>query len=195
MKFVLFFGVALLSVVSTAQVESPSQPSKPADSTSLDQNALDKIDPAKVADIRKLFDVVGTRKLMTQIMSGMESGMKPMLRNSLPPGEYREKLVDLFFEKFHSRVDTDHLLDLLVPIYDRHLSHEEIRGLLEFYSTPLGQKSIQALPQIMSESQDVGRQWGENLGRQSMLDVLKEHPDLAKAAEDARHKASQNNQP
>ncbi len=192
MKFLLFLGVALLSVASTAQVEPPPLASKSPDSSSLAQTALDKIDPAKVADIRKLFDVVGTRKLMVQMMSTMEGSIKPMLTNSLPPGEYREKLVELFFEKFHSGTNIEQLLDMMIPVYDKHLSHQEIRGLLEFYATPLGQKSIQALPQIMSECQDIGKQWGEQLGRQSMLDVLKEHPDLAKAAEEARQKASPN---
>ncbi len=62
-----------------------------------------KIDSAKEADIRRLMDLVGTRVLVTQMMDSMEENIKPLMTNSFPPGEYREKLIDLFFAKFHSK--------------------------------------------------------------------------------------------
>lgn len=108
-----------------------------------------------------------------------------MMTQALPPGEYREKLVDLFFVKFQSRLDMQQLLDLAIPIYDKYLSHEEVRGLIEFYQTPLGQKTLKVLPTMLTELQEAGRKWGENLGRDSMREVLAEHLDLAKALEGA----------
>jgi hypothetical protein len=42
------------------------------------------------------------------------------------------------------------------------------------------------MPKLTAESQEIGRKWGEGLGRQSMLDVLAEHPELEKALEDAK---------
>ncbi len=149
-----------------------------------------KIDPAKEADIRLLLDLTGATALMTQTMDRMEKSIKPLMANSLPPGEYRQKLIDLFFVKFHSKVDTPHLLDLAVPIYDKYLSHEEIKGLIQFYRTPLGQKAISVLPKVSGELGEEGKKWGEGIGRQSMLEVLAEHPDLAEALAAAK-KANQ----
>jgi hypothetical protein len=103
----------------------------------------------------------------------------------LPPGEYREKLVDLFFQKFQSKVRVDQLLDLTVPIYAKYFSKEEIEGLTRFYQTPLGQKALSVLPQTLAESQAESRKWGEQLGREAMVEVLEEHPDLKKALEEA----------
>ena len=80
------------------------------------------------------------------------------------------------------------LVDMLIPIYDKYFSAEEVKGLVKFYETPLGQKSISALPKMMVELQEVGRNWGENLGRQSMQEVLAEHPDLAQALQTAGEK-------
>lgn len=144
-----------------------------------------KVDPAKEADIRHLFELTGGKELAAQVINEMGRNLKPLMTNALPPGEYREKLVDLFFVKFQSKIDMQRLLDLAVPIYDKHLSHEEVRGLIEFYQTPLGQKTLKVLPTMLAELQEAGRRWGGDQGRDSMKEVLAEHPDLAKALEDA----------
>lgn len=51
--------------------------------------------PQKQADIRRLLDLTGTTTLMEQTMQDMEKTLRPLMANSLPPGEYREKLLDL----------------------------------------------------------------------------------------------------
>ena len=66
-----------------------------------------------------------------------------------------------------------------MPVYDRNLSHQEIRGLIEFYQTPLGQKAIATLPKVTAELQEQGRKWGEDVGKDCMVEVLSEHPELA----------------
>src|SRR3984893_16588461 len=84
------------------------------------------IDPVKEADIRNLLEVVGTRQLANQAMQSMLSSMKPMLMNALPPGEYREKLIDLFFAKFQTKYGEQQIVDMAVPIYDKYFSDQEI---------------------------------------------------------------------
>ena len=144
-----------------------------------------KIDPEKEAAIRKLFEIQGTRKSMEQVFAGMSENMKPALAKMLPPGEYQDKLIPLFFEKFQSKLKTDDMLDLVIPIYDKYLSKEDIDGLAQFYQTPLGKKMNAVLPQLMIETQTAAMNMGQDLGRQAMLEVLAEHPDLEKAMEDA----------
>ena len=60
-----------------------------------------------------------------------------------------------------------------------------MKGLIQFYQTPLGQKTISVLPELTGEMAEAGKQWGQQLGRQSMQEVLTEHPDLASALEAA----------
>ena len=115
--------------------------------------------------------------------------MKPVLTNSLPPGEYREKLVNLFFAKFQAKADGQSLLEMAIPLYDKNLSHEEIKGLIQFYQTPLGQKAVSVMPKLTAELQEEGRKWGENLGRQSMIEVMSEHPELTLAMAEAQKAA------
>jgi uncharacterized protein len=159
--------------------------SKPA-STSEPAN----VNPQKEADIRRLMSVTGAAGLGVATMSNMETSMRPLLEKSMPPGEYRARLIELFFQKFHAEATQESLTNLVIPIYDRHFSDDEIKGLIAFYETPLGKKSISVLPQVVSEAQQAGGAWGSELGRRCMQEVLTEHPDLARQLEDAQKLAS-----
>jgi hypothetical protein len=43
---------------------------------------------------------------MMQIMDGMGENMRPWVTGSLPERDYRQKLVELFLEKFHYHRDS-----------------------------------------------------------------------------------------
>ena len=144
-----------------------------------------EIDPSKEADIRRLMSLTNFDVLIRQTMNGMEGNIKTLMTNALPPGEYRDKLVDLFIKKFRSNLRTNELADRAIPVYDRHYSSSEIKELIRFYETPVGQKLLKELPAVSAELQQAGSAWGEDLGKQTMMEVLAEHPDLAKALEAA----------
>jgi len=166
--------------VQTAPTQTAAAPAQAASG-----NSAPSVDPAKEAAVRKMFEVMGMTKMMQQVLAGISNNMRPMLMSSLPPGEYREKLADLFLQKFRSRIRVEQLLDLTVPIYAKYFSKEEIEGLTRFYQTPLGQKSLSVLPQAVVEMQTESMKLGEKLGREAMVEVLDEHPDLKKALEEA----------
>jgi hypothetical protein len=48
---------------------------------------------------------------------------------------------------------------------------------------------LSTLPNVMAESQAAGTKWGEQIGRESMIEVLTEHPELQKAMEEAKNNA------
>ena len=154
--------------------------------------AQSTMDPAKEADIRRLLDLMGVRALTAQVMSQMITSLRPTMTQALPPGEYRAELVDLFFDKFKSKLNAQALLDLAVPIYDKYLSAEDIKGLINFYERPLGQKTVSILPMVTGELQAQGSKMGEKMGRESMAEVLAEHPDLAKSMQAAQHRMPTN---
>lgn len=190
MRIGIVIGICLLVGSLQAQIKNASSgtSANPKRASSVTPVAgQSKLAAVKEADIRRLMDLVGTRALVTQMMNGMEQNIRPLMTSSLPEGEYRERLIDLFFAKFHSKADPQQVLDLALPAYDRYYSDEEIKELIRFYETPLGQKTVSILPKLMGELQEAGRTWGEGLGRDSMMEVLSEHPELAKAMETARN--------
>jgi hypothetical protein len=178
----------------TPQTSTDPQAGKPAATTpgaQANSTVPSKIDPAKEAAIRQLLDQVGGVTAIKQVIDGMQGNMKTVLTNTLPPGDYRAKLIDLFLEKFRSAVasNSQQFLDQAVQAYDKYLSLDDIKGLTQFYATPLGQKTLHVLPQMTVEMQTAGMQWGQTVGRQAMIDVLKEHPELAQELEAAQKSA------
>jgi hypothetical protein len=55
------------------------------------------------------------------------------------------------------------LVDLIVPIYSNHFTHDEIKQMVAFNRTDLGKKMIIAMPLVASESMTVGQKWGNSL--------------------------------
>jgi uncharacterized protein len=148
------------------------------------------VDPAKLADIHRLFELTGAANLGAQMMDAMSKNVKPLMTKSLPAGDYREKLIDLWFERFRSKFNPDTILNMAIPVYDKHLTREDIRGLIEFYQTPLGQKAIHELPAIQTELFENGSKLGQEVGMTSMREVLAENPEIAKSLEEAAKAAS-----
>ncbi|MEW6184935.1 MAG: DUF2059 domain-containing protein [Thermodesulfobacteriota bacterium] len=51
----------------------------------------------------------------------------------------------------------------MVMVYANNFTHEDIKGLIAFYETPLGMKSIKVMPSVMKESMELGQRWGQGL--------------------------------
>ena len=193
-KIALFALLVLGSSNAWSQTKTSSQPTPPAPAAQTSAThgaASDKpaIDPAKEKDIRRLLEVAGTKDLMASVMDGMAQNVKPILQNSLPPGDYRDKLIDAFIVKFRSKLGLSQLLDLAVPLYEQNYSDSEIKSLIAFYETPLGQKVVRVTPAMPSEMMARGQKLGEEVGRTSMLEVIAEHPEFQKAMEEAQQNA------
>jgi len=56
------------------------------------------------------------------------------------------------------------LKEIIVAIYHRYYSADEIQALLDFYRTPVGKKTIAIMPAMTQESMALGMQWGNSLG-------------------------------
>ena len=193
LALILLLAAICTQAQNSAPQAAPSAQSAPSTKTAPDATApaaQSQIDPVKAADIAKLIEISGAAELSTQMIADMGKNLRPLMMSSLPPGDYRERLLDLFFAKFQSKVDANVIKTLAVPIYDKYFTDDEIKGLTAYYSTPLGKKTLSVMPKLVSELQENGRKWGEGVGRDSMEEVLAEHPELKQALEDASKGAS-----
>jgi|SRR5690606_23218287 len=51
----------------------------------------------------------------------------------------------------------------MVPVYHRYLTLEETQELIDFYKSPIGQKAMMVVPQMVEEGTQVAQQWGLSL--------------------------------
>lgn len=108
---------------------------------------------AKRDDIRKLIEITGSKKAVALMLPQMLAPMK----SSFP------QVPDQFWQETAEEFKIDELVDRLVPIYDKYYTHDDIRGIIAFYQSPLGLKLISTQPQVMQESLAVGQAFGQEI--------------------------------
>ena len=57
--------------------------------------------------------------------------------------------------------------ELAVPLYQENLTAEEVRGLIRFYKSPVGQSVITKLPRLTQQGQQIGALVGEKLAKEA----------------------------
>jgi hypothetical protein len=119
---------------------------------------------AKQADIRKLLVLTGSAQIGAQVMTQMMASLK----QAMP------QVPERFWHDFQNEVKTDELRELIVPIYDKHLSHDDVKNLIKFYETPTGKHFISEMPGITQESITAGQAWGQAIGRRVMEKLQQE---------------------
>jgi hypothetical protein len=128
----------------TAPVKQPSTRSsaKPAAS-----------DGAKIADIHRLLELTGTKDMVNQMKSVMIAQFRQNAPG-MPPAMFDEMMTELKAED---------LEESMIPVYANHFSGDDIKHLIAFYQSPFGRKVMREMPQIITESNEVGIHWGQGV--------------------------------
>jgi hypothetical protein len=73
----------------------------------------------------------------------------------------------------------DSLEATLAELYDRHFSHDEIRGMLAFYDSELGRKSLRVMPVLVQSSIQGMQAWAQALVPQIRERMRVREPEAA----------------
>src|SRR5438270_775485 len=149
------------------------------------------IDPAKEADIRSLMELVGARDAMQDFATHGADQVRDNPLVSLPNNERGQQFVTAFTAAYKAKFDVDQATAQLVGIYDQHFSQDEIRGLLQFYGSPLGQKFAAEMPKINQEMQASNRALSTQIAKGVLQDLRKQYPGMAAHARFAKPRGGQ----
>jgi|TARA_B100001964_G_C13695643_1_gene363731 hypothetical protein len=116
---------------------------------------------ASSQSIKELLDKTQAGDMGIQVMNQMLPSLKVMVPDA----------PDNFWREFMAGVNSDDLVEMIIPIYQKYLTEKDISELNKFYSSPVGKKLIRYQPIIMQESMTVGQRWGENIAKE----VLKKY--------------------
>jgi len=128
------------------------------------------IDPQKESDIRSLLELVGARDMIQDAASNSTEQYRQKLTSLAPSDDKAQEAFNSYLAVFQKKFDVDALNEQLVVIYDKHYTDEEIKGLLQFYGSPLGQKAAAEMPKISKEIQLADR----TLSAQAALEAWQE---------------------
>jgi hypothetical protein len=68
-------------------------------------------------------------------------------------------------EEYINRESFPNLIKQLKPVYQKHLTEEDLKLIITFYKSEAGKKFAIKTPFIAQESMMVGQQWGIELGQ------------------------------
>lgn len=137
-----------------------------------------KIDPAKEAHIRELLEVTGAGKIGDQILKAMLQQFRTSFMRSLPDNARAQSFINAFIDRFQQKFKPQDLVEQVVPIYDKHFTDEDLTALIAFYRTPVGQRAIKVMPLVVQEGQEKGAKLGEQLARETMMELQPEYPEF-----------------
>jgi hypothetical protein len=138
----IYVGAFLIAIQGATNTSAEGVANKPG---------IQRIDPAKDADIRSLMELVGARRLAKDAAAKGAEQLRENLVATLPASERGQQFVNAFVADYQKRFNSDDVTNQLVGIYDKHFSDDEIKGLLQFYGSPLGRKLAAETPKIQVE--------------------------------------------
>jgi hypothetical protein len=194
----LLVGSALLLGALVILVHSPSikvnaqeKPSAPKPSSQSPAKAAPQasnpIDPQKETRIRELMDVTGTKNLGQQLLAAGMEQFRGSVQNSQPDNPRAKQFVDAFATRFQKHFDPNSLNERVIPIYDKYLTVDDLKGLLDYYHSPLGQRMLKVLPEVARESQAAGFALGQKAAQETMEELKADFPEFTGAKEEDKH--------
>ena len=116
----------------------------------------------KEKDIEKLLEVSGILSQLTYMQDTLMNSMSMMISGSFP------KVPDEFWKEFNQLIGEKEMEDLVsrvIPVYDKHMSHETVKKLIEMFVTPFWEEWKQKMPEISREAGVLGSQWGKEISQ------------------------------
>lgn len=140
------FGIAAVFVVAFAGSMAAQEPAA-----------------SKEQRVRELLVLMGAGDMGVQIVDQMIDNMKAIAPEA--PTE--------LWTAFRQKVKSGDLVDMLIPVYAKHLELADVEELIRFYRTPTGRRFLEKQPLIMQESMLIGQKWGEKLSMEIIQDMQK----------------------
>jgi len=115
-------------------------------------------------------------KVRTLITMSGSGDMGIQMIDTLIP-QYKKMLPDVpesYWIKVKKNVDVNELIDLIIPIYVKYYTDDDITKLIEFYESDIGQKMIKISPLMMQDSMDAGQAWGEKMGEKIIIELTED---------------------
>lgn len=121
--------------------------------------AAPTVDPGKRALIQRL---ISLNKSVDMAVQAIEAAV-PTQAAAAP------QIPPQFWDEFAvlARQEAPKMVELLIPIYDKHYTRPQLEQLIKFFESPAGQAMVKSQPAIMDASMKAGQEWGNEIGKKA----------------------------
>jgi hypothetical protein len=124
---------------------------------------------------KQLVEIKGVRGAFVPLVAGVVQKTKDMfMQTNFMWANDLNAVAAIEQKKYAPRVDE--LVDMTARLYATAFTEQELRTLLTFYQSPLGQKVLNVEPRLMDQAMSNAGAWGDNLSQEvigSMRDEMK----------------------
>ena len=116
----------------------------------------------KEKDIKKLLEVSGILRVLSNKQETFLNSVAMMISGAFP------KVPDEFWKDFNQLVgekEKNELIARVIPVYDKHMSHETVKKLIEMFETPFWEEWKKKMPEISREAGVVSSRWGKEISQ------------------------------
>src|ERR1019366_5678346 len=155
----LGIGLALTGLPTKAQ--APATPAEAAQTPAAASMVPADQQPTK-EQLAKLFDAMRVKQQIQSVQKVVPTMIQQQIKEqsrqmtagaNLTPEQLTrtEKIMGKYTEKAMSVYSPDDMIDDMTGIYQRHLSREDVDGMIAFFTSPAGQHLLDQQPVIMQE--------------------------------------------
>ena len=122
----------------------------------------------KEKDIKNLLKASGILDQLTYMQDTLLNSVSMMVSGSFP------KVPDAFWEEFNKLVgkkEMDELIERVIPVYDKHMSHETVKKLITMFETPFWEDWKEKMPLISREAGVIGSEWGREYTQSAAFNI------------------------
>jgi hypothetical protein len=139
-------------------------------------------------------ELVGARDAIQDATTRGTEQFRENLIASVPGSDRGQQFVNAFITDYQKKFNPDDMTSQLVAIYDKHFTDDEIKSLLQFYGSPLGQKFAAEMPKIAAETQVVNRTVSTRVAKEVLQDLRRQYPGISAQARLVKPRSSQTEQ-
>lgn len=153
----------------TASSPSPQASTQTTPTASADKPPV-TVSPDEEKAIRRLMALLGTDKIAESFDQSLNGQLREaMSRRGMTDDKLKQFLQD-FGQNFVAQSVDAKVNTAIVQVFAANLSADDIKGLVQFYESPLGNRFMSALPAISQSSQ----QQGSTIVRDQAIAVLRQ---------------------
>ena len=109
--------------------------------------------------LTEMFEVSGTENVYQTVIAQF-FGMFKQQYSAVDSTVWEE------LEAEFMQTSMNEIVEMLTPVYKKHLTEEDMQTVIEFYRTDTGKKFVEKTPLITQESMQIGQEWGRKIGEE-----------------------------
>jgi len=154
-------GLFILAAAQPAAAQAPAAAPQPS--------------PSSLLLAKQLVELKGVRNVFVPLVNGVVIKARDMfMQTNFMWGKDLNDVAAIEQKKYAPRVEE--LVDMTARIYATQFTEQELKSLVTFYQSPLGQKVMNVEPKVMDQAMSSAGAWGDNLSQEviaSMRDEMK----------------------